>query len=99
MLPRSILASLLAAPAMAQTPERSLRLVIAFPQMVMIYKGQQVTIDPKKVEEQMRNLTIPGGGGFGPPPGFGGGIPGLGGPGGGAPGGIIMPGMPQPKAP
>ncbi|MFN7321698.1 MAG: TRAP transporter large permease subunit, partial [Methylobacterium sp.] len=74
-------------------------LVIAFPQMVMVYKGQQVTIDPKKVEEQMRNLTIPGGGGFGPPPGFGGGIPGLGGPGGGAPGGIIMPGMPQPKAP
>jgi TRAP-type mannitol/chloroaromatic compound transport system permease large subunit len=74
-------------------------LVIAFPQMVMVYKGQQVTIDPKKVEEQMRNLTIPGGGGFGPPPGFGGGIPGLGAPGGGAPGGIIMPGMPQPKAP
>ncbi len=65
----------------------------------MHYKGQQVTIDPKKVEEQMRNLTIPGGSGFGPPPGFGGGIPGLGGPGGGAPGGIIMPGMPQPKAP
>ncbi len=73
-------------------------LVIIFPQMVMHYKGSQVTIDPKKVEEQMRNLTIPGGG-FGPPPGFGGGIPGLGGPGGGAPGGIIMPGMPQPKAP
>jgi hypothetical protein len=74
-------------------------LVIIFPQMVMHYKGAQVTIDPKKVEEQMRNLTIPGGGGFGPPPGFGGGIPGLGGPGGGSPGGIIMPGMPQPKAP
>jgi TRAP-type mannitol/chloroaromatic compound transport system permease large subunit len=75
-------------------------LVIAFPQMVMVYKGQQVTIDPKKVEEQMRNLTIPGGGGFGPPPGFGGGIPGLGGPGGGgAPGGIVIPGLPQPKAP
>ncbi len=73
-------------------------LVIAFPQMVMVYKGQQVTIDPKKVEEQMKNLTIPGGG-FGAPGGFGGGIPGLGGPGGGAPGGIIMPGMPQPKAP
>jgi len=31
MLRRSILASLLAAPAMAQTPERSLRLIIAFP--------------------------------------------------------------------
>ena len=31
MLRRSILASLLAAPATAQTPERALRLIIAFP--------------------------------------------------------------------
>jgi hypothetical protein len=73
-------------------------LVIAFPQMVMHYKGQQTLMDPAKVEEQLKNLTIPG---FGP---SGGGIPGLGGPGGGgipglgpSPGGITIPGLEQPK--
>ncbi|CAN1511186.1 FcbT3 TRAP-type mannitol/chloroaromatic compound transport system, large permease component [Rhabdaerophilaceae bacterium] len=73
-------------------------LVIAFPQMVMVYKSKEVVIDAKQVEERMRNLSIPGLGGG--PGGFGGGIPGLGGPpGGGAPGGIIIPGIPAPKQP
>ncbi|MGV3633361.1 MAG: TRAP transporter large permease [Pseudorhodoplanes sp.] len=31
-------------------------LVIAFPGMVMHYKGAQVTVDPKKIEEQLKNL-------------------------------------------
>jgi TRAP-type mannitol/chloroaromatic compound transport system permease large subunit len=58
-------------------------LVIIFPQMVMHYKGQQVQADPKAIEQQLRNLTIPGldapGGGLPglTPPGGGGGLPGL----------------------
>jgi len=57
-------------------------LVILFPQMVMHYKGSQTTIDPAKVEQQLKGLTLPGldapGGlpGFAPP-GGGGGLPGL----------------------
>jgi hypothetical protein len=62
-------------------------LVIIFPQMVMHYKGQQVQADPKAIEQQLRNLSIPGldapaGGGLPglpglTPPGGGGGLPGL----------------------
>jgi len=57
-------------------------LVIIFPQMVMVYKGKQVTIDNTKVEDALKNLTLPG---FGTPDSGGGGLPGLGGGGGGVP--------------
>jgi TRAP-type mannitol/chloroaromatic compound transport system permease large subunit len=36
-------------------------LVITFPQMVMHYKAGQVQIDPAKVEETLRGLSLPGG--------------------------------------
>ncbi|WP_150286965.1 TRAP transporter large permease [Rhabdaerophilum calidifontis] len=58
-------------------------LVILFPQMVMHYKGTQVQADPKAIEQQLKNLSIPGldgpGGGLPglAPPGGGGGLPGL----------------------
>jgi len=58
-------------------------LVIIFPQMVLHYKGQQTKVDPKVIEQQLKNLTIPGldspGGlpGLSPPGGGGGGLPGL----------------------
>jgi tripartite ATP-independent transporter DctM subunit len=56
-------------------------LVIIFPQMVMHYKGSQVQIDPAKIEQQLKNLTIPGldspGGLPGLTPPGGGGLPGL----------------------
>lgn len=48
-------------------------LVIIFPQMVMVYKGTQQAIDPAKIEQQLRNITIPGLDG----PGGLGGLPGL----------------------
>jgi len=35
-------------------------LVIIFPQMVMVYKDHQVQVDQKAVEQQLKNLTIPG---------------------------------------
>jgi tripartite ATP-independent transporter DctM subunit len=74
-------------------------LVIIFPQMVMHYKGTQAVIDPAKIEQQLKNLTIPG---FDNP---GGGLPGLGAPPGlGGPSGFdappSLPGLtPPPKAP
>jgi TRAP-type mannitol/chloroaromatic compound transport system permease large subunit len=40
-------------------------LVILFPQMVMVYKGHQVKIDSGKVEDTLKNLTLPGFGGAG----------------------------------
>jgi tripartite ATP-independent transporter DctM subunit len=63
-------------------------LVILFPQMVMVYKGTQAVIDPAKIEQQLKNLSLPGldmpgsGGlpGLGAPPGLGGPPPGLGAP-------------------
>jgi tripartite ATP-independent transporter DctM subunit len=72
-------------------------LVIIFPQMVMHYKGTQQQIDPAKIEQQLKNLTIPG---FDSPAG----LPGLTPPGGGLPGlspppGLAPPGLEPPKAP
>lgn len=64
-------------------------MVIAFPQMVMHYKGVQVQADPAKIEQQLRNLTIPG---LDAP----GGLPGLSPPGGGLPG---LPGLAPPSGP
>ena len=65
-------------------------LVITFPQMVMHYKGKEIKIDPKAVEQQLKNLTIPGLDGPG-------GLPGLpSGPGGGLPG---LPGLSPPDGP
>jgi len=68
-------------------------LVIIFPQMVMHYKGQQVKIDPKAIEQQLKNLTIPG---LDAPGGGGGGLPGLAPPGGGGGG---LPGLTPPPGP
>ena len=74
-------------------------LVIIFPQMVMHYKGTQTQVDPAKIEQQLKNLTIPGfdspGGLPGlTPPGGGGGLPGL-----SPPPGLAPPGLAPPKAP
>jgi TRAP-type mannitol/chloroaromatic compound transport system permease large subunit len=49
--------------------------VALYPQVVLHYRDQQVKIDPAKVEDALRNLTIPG---LGPDPGAPGGLPGLG---------------------
>jgi TRAP-type mannitol/chloroaromatic compound transport system permease large subunit len=47
-----------------------------YPQVVLHYRDQQVKLDPSKVEDALRNLTIPG---LGPDPGGApGGLPGLG---------------------
>ncbi len=65
-------------------------LVIIFPQMVLHYKGQQTKVDPKVIEQQLKNLTIPG---LDSP----GGLPGLAPPGGGGGGGL--PGLTPPPGP
>jgi TRAP-type mannitol/chloroaromatic compound transport system permease large subunit len=66
-------------------------LVIMFPQMVMVYKGKEVKVDPAQVEQQLKSLSFPGIGAPAP----GGGIPGL--PGLPAPGPSGLPGLEAPK--
>jgi TRAP-type mannitol/chloroaromatic compound transport system permease large subunit len=51
-------------------------LVIAFPQMVMVYKNQGVQLNQQQIDDALKNLSIPGLGGA---PGAPGGLPGLGG--------------------
>jgi len=59
-------------------------IVILFPQIVMVYKGQQVKVDNSKVEDTLKNLVLPGFGG--PGDSAPGGLPGLPVGGGGQPG-------------
>ena len=79
-------------------------IVILFPQIVMVYKGQQVKIDNSKVEDTLKNLMLPG---FGTPgDGAPGGLPGFNPPGLNPPGlnppglnppGLNPPGLNPPK--
>jgi tripartite ATP-independent transporter DctM subunit len=62
-------------------------LVIIFPQMVLHYKGTQVKLDQKAIDQQFKNITIPG---FDAPIG----LPGLTPPGGGG-----LPGLSPPPGP
>jgi TRAP-type mannitol/chloroaromatic compound transport system permease large subunit len=74
-------------------------IVIVFPQIVMVYKGQQVKVDNSKVEDTLKNLVLPG---FGSPGDNGaGGLPGFNPPGLNPPGlnppGLNPPGLNPPS--
>ena len=80
-------------------------MMIAWPGMVTYWLEKPIVANPAQIEQQLKNLTIPGldapGGGL--PglsiPGGGGGLPGFSPPPGLAPPGLAPPGLTPPKAP